>query len=74
MEKVQAHNALLQGVVLTREAALDSASYRNLSTIGRAQVVASQGELVQFDTGEYIERLVSVQVGVDHVMRGVSFC
>ena len=45
-------------MVLTREAALDSASYRNLSTIGRAQVMASQGELVQFDTGEYIERLV----------------
>jgi len=45
--------------VATKEAAIDSEGFRLLSAIGREQVEAAHGNLIQFDNITFMEKLVT---------------
>ena len=47
----------------SKEAAIDSEGFRLLSAIGREQVEATQGSLIQFDMTTYAEKLVTLMGG-----------
>ena len=54
---------IFKDVVASREAVIDSEGFRILSAIGREQVDSVQGELIQFDTIVYAEKLVTYMGG-----------
>lgn len=56
-------NQMLDRVVATREASIDSEGFRLLSAIGREQVESTHGELIRFDTIVYAEKLVTFMGG-----------
>ena len=49
-------------VVASREAAIDSEHIKLLSEIARGRAQSSRGELVEFDSVVYCEKLVSVSL------------
>ena len=53
----------MKDVVAPREAAIDSEGFRLLSAIGREQVEATHGDLIQFDASNYAEQLVTFMEG-----------
>ena len=57
IRRVKKINSVFEGVVSTREAALDAEGFQLLSTIGREQAESSSGELV-FDPVIFTEKLV----------------
>ena len=54
---------IYEKVVASKEAAIDSEGIRLLSSIGREQVETTHGELIQFDTVSYAEKLVTFMGG-----------
>ena len=63
IKHVDSLNNLYSKVVASKEAAIDSEGFRLLSAIGREQVEATQGSLIQFDTTTYAEKLVTYMGG-----------
>ena len=63
MQHVSSLNKLLTDVVGSKEAAIDSEGFRLLSAIGREHVEATHGNLIQFDTATYTEKLVTYMGG-----------
>ena len=53
----------MKNVVAPREAAIDAEGFRLLSSIGREQVEATHGDLIQFDASNYAEQLVTFMGG-----------
>lgn len=68
VQRVNQLDSLLRNVESTREAAIDSEGFRLLTAIGREQVEATHGNLIQFDTNSYAEKLVTFMGG----RRGVA--
>lgn len=60
LKRVDGLNELYKNVIAPREACIDSEGIRVLSAIGREQVESTQGEVVQFDSSVFAEKLVSV--------------
>lgn len=60
LRRVDGLNDLFRNVVAPREACIDSEGIRVLSAIGREQVESTQGEVVQFDSTVFAEKLVSL--------------
>ena len=60
LKRVDGLNELFKNVIAPREACIDSEGIRVLSAIGREQVESTQGEVVQFDTTVFAEKLVSL--------------
>ena len=60
LPRVKDMNSVFEGVVSTREAAIDAEGFKLLSSIGKEQAEASAGELV-FDPLIFAEKLVSYQ-------------
>ena len=58
LPRVKDMNSVFEGVVSTREAAIDAEGFKLLSSIGKEQAEASAGELV-FDPLIFAEKLVS---------------
>ena len=56
-------DTLRNKVVAPKEAAIDSEGFRLLSAIGREQVEATHGSLIQFDTSTYAEKLITYMGG-----------
>ena len=56
-------NKLYKNVVATKEAAIDSEGFRLLSSIGREQVESTHGEMIQFDTAQFAEKLITFMDG-----------
>lgn len=63
LKHVKNLDKLLTDVVAPKEAAVDSEGFRLISAIGREQVEATHGSLVQFDTTTYAEKLVTYMGG-----------
>lgn len=63
IKHVDALDILMKDVVAPREAAIDSEGFRLLSAIGREQVEATHGQLIQFDAANYAEQLVTFMGG-----------
>ncbi len=53
----------MKDVVAPREAAIDSEGFRLLSSIGREQVEARHGDLIEFEASIYAEKLVTFMGG-----------
>lgn len=56
-------DSLYKDVVASKEAAIDSEGFCLLSAIGREQVEATHGSLIQFQTVTYAEKLVTYMGG-----------
>jgi len=63
IKKVSELDNIFKDVVASREAVIDSEGFRILSAIGREQVDSVQGELIQFDTIVFAEKLVTYMGG-----------
>lgn len=70
IKRVASLDTIFENVVASKEAAIDSEGIRLLSSIGREQVETTHGELIQFDTVSYAEKLVTFMGG----RRGDSDC
>ena len=63
IKRVKSLDTIYAKVVASKEAAIDSEGIRLLSSIGREQVETTHGELIQFDTASYAEKLVTFMGG-----------
>ena len=63
IRRVESLDTIYENVVASKEAAIDSEGIRLLSSIGREQVETTHGELIQFDTVSYAEKLVTFMGG-----------
>ena len=63
IKRVKSLDSIYAKVVASKEAAIDSEGIRLLSSIGREQVETTHGELIQFDTASYAEKLVTFMGG-----------
>ena len=63
MKQVKCLDKLMTNVVASKEAAIDAEGFRLLSTIGREQVEATHGNLIQFDSSTYAEKLITFMGG-----------
>ena len=63
IKRVHSLDNIYADIVASKEAAIDSEAIRLLSSIGREQVETTHGELIQFDTTSYAEKLVTFMGG-----------
>ena len=59
IKQVDKLDTIYGNIIASKEAAIDSEGIRLLSAIGREQVETTHGELIQFDTATYAEKLVT---------------
>ena len=63
IKRIHSLDNIYADIVASKEAAIDSKAIRLLSSIGREQVETTHGELIQFDTTSYAEKLVTFMGG-----------
>ena len=63
LSQVQALDSKFRDVVSTNEAAIDARGFRLISSIGREQVESLHGDMLQFDTNKFAEKLITFMGG-----------